>query len=337
MFSRPPLRCEPPPWARGGHAQTVLGALLPVGRPAPGHRSGYRSVRLPVQDGGALQAWHRDGPRDPVVVLWHGLGGSTAAPYMRLAAARAASLGHPVLAVNHRGSGGPEERTSRPYMTGNTQDMADVLLWTRLRHRGRPVCMLGFSLSGNTLLKWLGGGARELPESALAVNPSIDLDETSRHLLAWPQHAYDLWLLRRCRRWVPRLRGETGASYRVPALSSLREFDARYIAPVWGFPDRESYYRQASGGPHLVNIDRPTAILTAGDDPITGVDHLARTPRSASVALHVEPHGGHLGYLHGGGGSTGRWLEYAVGHYLDQAAELAAATPAGMETASCAP
>ena len=274
------------------------------------------------------------------MVLWHGLGGSTAAPYLRVAAERAAARGHPVLAMNHRGSGGADERTQRPYMTGNTADLTDTLLWARLVHRQRAVFMVGFSLSGNSLLKWLGEGHGDRPDAALAVNPAIDLEQCSRHLLGWPQHAYDLWILRSCRRWVPRLQGGDGRRYRVPALSSLREFDRRYIAPVWGFPDRDTYYREASSARHLAAIRCPTAVLTAADDPIASAGVLERTPSSDAVALHVEEHGGHLGYLGAGRGSLGldRWLGEAFDHYLDEAAGLTATAPHSRNGGSiCAP
>lgn len=327
MFSPPPRRCDPPRWARGGHAQTLLGHVLPTRLPASGPRAGWRAVSLPLADGGALAAWHRPGARGPVVVLWHGLGGSTSSPYLRVAADACARRGHAVLAVLHRGSGGTRERTCLPYMAGNTRDLVDALLWTRARHPGRSVFLVGFSLSGNTLLKGLGEEGGPRPEAALAVNPAVDLDLTSRHLLRWPQRGYDLWILRACRRWVPRLRGTDGRRYRVPALASLREFDARYIAPVWGFPDRETYYREASSAARLAAIRTPTAILAAADDPIVPLAPLREARRSPAVALHVEPHGGHLGFLsRGRGGRVDRWLDHALGHYLDQAAALATTT-----------
>jgi uncharacterized protein len=314
----------------------VLGAVLSTALPAPGPRAGYLPARVPLRDGGALSAWHRTGDRGPLVLLLHGLGGSTRAGYLRVAADAAARRGCGVLAVNQRGSGGRDERTCLPYMAGNVDDLADILLWIRTRHPARPVLVVGFSLSGNTLLKWLGSGARHLPEMALAVNPPIDLDHTSRGLLAWPQHAYDLWILRSCRRWTGRLRGPgvngPAPRYRVPALSSLREFDRRYIAPVWGFESRESYYASASSAGDLTGIEVPTAILAAADDPIVDLERLTAAPRSPSVALHVQPHGGHLGYLTAGASGRGlrRWLTDALDHYLDH-------VPTAKSPSPCAP
>lgn len=319
MFRSPPEPCRPPGWARGAHRQTILGAIVPPREPRLSQESGYRALRIPLRDGGALSAWHQRGDSGVLVVLLHGLGGSTEASYMRSAAEGCRAAGHSVLAVNHRGSGGEGERTTRPYMAGNTRDLEDLLLWARLCHPDSAVTFVGFSISGNTLLRWLGDGALDgdHPEAAIACNPPIDLDDTSRHLKRWPQHGYDLWILRATRRWIPHLRGEDGAHYSVPALSSLREFDRRYIAPLWGFPDRDSYYRAASCAPYLARIQVPTVILTAADDPISLASRIEQEQLSDAIHLHVEKHGGHLGYLSKGERGLERWLPAALVHYLE--------------------
>lgn len=331
MFSPPPWRCRPPGWARSGHAQTVLGHVLPAGAPHFEDRPReYEAARVPLRDGDSLFAWHRAGETGLVVSLFHGLGGSTRAGYVRRAAAVAAGLGHTVLAVNHRGCGPGRGLARRPYMAGRSEDLSDVLDWARARHPEALQVAVGFSLSGNTLLRLAGLGEGTLPDAALCINPEIDLDCASRRLLRWPARGYDLFLLRACRRWVGELRGPgpDPPRYRVPALSSLREFDASYITPVWGFASREEYYRSASSRGLLASIRIPTAVLAAADDPIADPHVLRDTPRSRAVHLHVEPHGGHLGFLSDRPTPLGtrRWLDYALAHYLRSAGRAAAAT-----------
>ena len=311
---------------------------MPIRRPRPGRHSGYTPLAIPLRDGGALGAWYAPGRRSPLVLLWHGLGGSTAAPCMRIAAETGRSLGHGVLAINHRGcaSFGKAlgERTERPYMTGHIADLDDTLTWVRKRYAPRSILMVGFSISGNTLLRWLGDGpvAGDGNLCALAVNPVIDLETTSRHLQRWPQRAYDLWILSRCRRWIPRFPHTGGHSVRVSPLASLREFDARYIAPLWGFPSRDAYYAQASSAPYLERIQVPTAILASADDPIASSRILLSTPRSAAVSLHLQAHGGHLGYLDAGrrSGTLRRWLGEALKHYFTSATQDSRSTPCAL-------
>lgn len=329
MFASPPESFRPPAWAQSGHAQTILGALLPSpDRPFEDAEQAFRPVRIDLADGDRLAARYREGSRGTTAVLLHGLGGSARSAYVRRAAQAAASRGFGVLAVDHRGCGEGRDLATLPYMTGRTEDLRDVILWLRARAPRERILAVGYSLSGNTLLAHLGRGGGALPDLALCLSPAVDLEATSRALLRWPARAYDLWILRSCRRWIPRLRGRAPVRprYRVGPLASLREFDRRYIAPVSGFASRDEYYARASAAPWLARIDRPTVVLAAADDPIVDVRPLLDARRSANVALHVQPYGGHLGFLADRPTPLGtrRWLECALVHYLEAAARSGA-------------
>lgn len=321
MFAPPPPRLRAPRWARGGHAQTILGACF-RGAPEPYEDPalGYRAVRVPLGDCEALAGHHRRGERGWSVLLLHGLGGSTRSSYLRRAAARAAARGWGALALDFRGSGGARESVTRPYMTGNTSDVADALAWLRRENPGDRILAVGYSLGGNTLLLHLGRGSGEQPDLALCVQPAVDLERTSRALLAWPAHLYDLAVLRSCRRWIPRLRGPgpDPPRYRVSPFASLRAFDRDYIAPVWGFASREQYYAEASSAPWLRRIGVPTVLLATADDPLIELASVSEAPRSPAVDLHVLPSGGHLGFLAARRSPLGsrRWDEWALEHYL---------------------
>src|SRR5690606_18818428 len=89
-------------------------------------------------------------------------------------------------------------------------------------------------------------------------------------------------------------------------------------APEAGFEDGADYYRRCSSLPHLAAIRTPTVILTAGDDPFVDARALERAPLPAAVHLHVEPSGGHIGYVASAGLGWTRWLDGALEHYVDQ-------------------
>ena len=318
----PPVRCKPAFWGRGGHVQTLLGHLLTRGSPEdlrPG--SEFADGRVRLRDGDQLLTYTSPGQSDVVVYLMHGLGGSTASSYMRRTARALSGAGHTVVAVNHRGSGGIPGLHHLPYQTGRISDLEDLLRSGQREHPGQRLIVVGFSLSGNTLLKHLAL-SKTLPDAAIAVNPPVDLESTSLHLLRGFRRLYDFRILQSCRRWVPQLRGrnEPMPRYRVPVFSSLREFDRLYIAPVSGFRDRDEYYRSASSAPRLEHIRTPTVLMSSEDDPIVQAADLRRAKLSAQVTLHMEPHGGHLGYVSGHPTPAGsrHWLPYAVGHYISQ-------------------
>lgn len=320
-----PPAFEPWPLARGGNLQTLMAFGLPVRSPKMVSQPGFERVQVPYRDDGKggsgvfAEGWFHPGSGEPAVLLLHGLGGSADSGYMRRAARLAADAGHAVLALNHRGSG-EIEQTQLPYMAGRSEDIADAMDWLRARAATERILAVGFSLSGNTLLKLAGEGKEQPPELALAICSPVSLEDSSADLLRWPAHAYDWWLLRSCRRWVPELRGldPHPPQYAVPRFSSMREFDKRYITPVWGFRSREHYYQEASCASWLRQIGSPAVLISAMDDPIVSGARLAAAERSSFLQHIAIPSGGHLGFLARNPIARGplRWLDDCLEHYL---------------------
>lgn len=315
----PPHPFVPARWARGGHAQTLGGYVLRV-RGAP--RLALQDLRIELRDGDALSAGHHPGRTDAAFYLFHGLGGSAASEYVRRFGGVLAHRGHHVYLIDHRGCGAGAGLATKPYMCGRIEDLADVVAFGRARHPAARHVVVGFSLSGMTLLKLLATAGEEHPDAALALCPPVDLEVTSRALLAWPERLYDLYLLRRCRRWIGEIpiQGRAPAEYAVPALSNLRVFDERYIAPASGFASRDEYYRAASARDDLERVRTPTLVLTALDDPMSSPACLVAAPRSTSIQLHVEQRGGHMGFLAARRTPLGsrRWADYALDHYASE-------------------
>ncbi|HPS68644.1 MAG TPA: alpha/beta fold hydrolase, partial [Holophaga sp.] len=154
-MKRPPLSCDPPLWARGAHVQTLLGNFLPS-RVAD---LPWERLDLKLADGDALRVLLARGTSDVVVHLFHGLGGSANADYVRRAAALFAGQGHTILAINHRGSGEGRGLAARPYHMGSTADMAAMLQAGRRLFPRHTHAAIGFSLSATILLLLLGRDA----------------------------------------------------------------------------------------------------------------------------------------------------------------------------------
>lgn len=305
-----------PWWARSAHAQTILGDRLPSPAPlTPGE-----SIRVGLEDGDALAGRTWAGTTDTVVLLFHGLGGSHDATYMNRAVVLSQARGHSIWALNHRGCGEGRSLARGTYHSGRADDIGAVVKAARQANPGKRIAAIGFSLSGNALLLNLGEGIGvfDKPDVAIAVNPPIDLARCAVRLKSGFNRIYDLRFVIRCRRSV-RERVEDGLIqdiYRIPRFCTLTDFDEYYTAPASGFRNREHYYERCSAGPHLANIRKPTVILMAEDDPFVAVESFQEFKTSGSVHLHIESTGGHMGYLSAGGLSR-RWLDMALGHYLD--------------------
>src|SRR5262249_54985607 len=132
--------CIPPLWARGGHAQTILGHLLP----SPALKAPTETFNVELDDGDAPVVQHIAGRGPLVVSVFHGLGGSTDAKYMVRTANLCAELGHPVFLANHRGAGAGYGKARKPYHSGSAEDLAAVLRLTRRRYPGRRHLAIGF-------------------------------------------------------------------------------------------------------------------------------------------------------------------------------------------------
>jgi predicted alpha/beta-fold hydrolase len=314
----PPLACRAPWWAASGHLQTILGNYLPGKSPI------YPSepFRIPLPDGDQLAGRYYPGEADVLTLVFHGLGGDDQAHYVRRTIALARRLGHHVWTLNHRGCGVGRGLARRPYHSGSGADLGAVFAAARARHPGLRQLAVAYSLSANALLLNLGGGLPEpaaQPDLAIAVNPPVDLGACSDTIHRGLSRLYELRFIRRCRQAI-RERIDAGLiadAYRTWPHMSLREFDDAYTTKASGFRDADDYYDRCSARYHLAKITIPTVILMAKDDPFIPWQHAAEARLSSAVHLHLEPRGGHMGYLSRDLPGY-RWLPYAVEHYARQ-------------------
>ncbi|REJ76529.1 MAG: alpha/beta fold hydrolase [Planctomycetota bacterium] len=323
-MSRPQFsEFRPHPSFRGGHAQTLAGAYLPwrksVSTPVE-HR-----VALPDEDSLVL---HDDCPPEwtpggPVALLMHGLGGSHRSGYMVRISQRLLERGVRSFRLDLRGSGAGIGLARRPYNAGCSADVFCVLEHLQRLCPGSSISPVGFSLSGNILLKLLGESPASVPacvERAMAVSPPIDLRCCVRELDRFSNRMYNrhfVKLLHNSLESRKRLLPDAPVpqDYRRPRR--LYDFDDLYTAPVSGFASAEDYYARCSAAQFLPAIDVPTLILAARDDPLVPVSIFAGCAHSSSVRMHISGGGGHLGFIaRRGEDPDRRWMDWRVLDWL---------------------
>ncbi|MFT3915852.1 MAG: alpha/beta fold hydrolase [Anaeromyxobacteraceae bacterium] len=296
----------PARWLPGAHTMTVYAS---VARPFPRPPQVRERWELPDGDFLDVDRTPGDGPDAPVLVVLHGLEGSSRAPYVRGLVAVARARGLAAVAVNFRGCSGEENRHARFYHSGETGDVGHVVARLAAERPGRPLLLAGFSLGGNVTAKYLGERGDDLPAelgAAVAISPPLDLSRCARAL-----DAPGFWNLVYRERFLRRLRGKALAKaprfpeiFDVPAIRAARtfsDFDGVVTARIHGYASAEDYWQRCSSGRFLAGVRRPLLAICAEDDPIAPVD--ARSVEAAranpAVTLEVTPAGGHVGFVSG--------------------------------------
>ena len=291
---------RPPPLMTNGHLQTVLPSLL-----RRVNDVSYQRERIATPDDDFIDLdWSRCGSRH-LVLLCHGLEGSSRATYMQGMVRALNRAGWDAVAYNYRGCSGELNRQLRAYHSGATEDLAVVHRHISHHNTYRSIGWIGFSLGGNLVLKYLGENGRALTPDrhwAAAVSVPCDLKAGARQLDRAANQIYN-WrflrtLVRKTRHKARRFPGRIDAA-RLAAVRSLKAFDDLYTAPIHGFRDAEDYWRRCSASGFLDRIRVPTLLINALNDPFLGraCFPYAAARRNSMLFLETPPSGGHVGFL----------------------------------------
>jgi predicted alpha/beta-fold hydrolase len=343
-----------PRWLPGGNLQTIWPALWSQ-RTAGGVAPAYRRERWSTPDGDFLDldwleappqphlpAPAAEGGSPPLLVLFHGLEGSSRSHYAEAFADWCARRGWRFVVPHFRGCSGELNLAPRAYHSGDHEEIGWILARVREHHSG-PVFAVGVSLGGNALMRWAGEHGEAAGRHAAAVASvcsPLDL-AAGGHAIGrgFNRLVYTTMFLRSMKpKALRKLAQHPGLFDRDAMLAArdLYEFDNILTAPLHGFRDTEDYWARASAKPVLHRIRIPALCLNACNDPFIPA---ASLPRAGEVGAHVslwQPRqGGHVGFPSGPWPTQVRAMPDAVGGWLarhlptTRPARPAAPPPAG--------
>lgn len=312
-----------PWWLPGGNLQTIWPALHARRKHAP--RAGYRRVRWVTPDQDFVDVdWLAGSPADrPLLVLFHGLEGSSRSHYAEAFAGYSREHGMAFAVPHFRGCSGEPNHGPRAYHSGDHEEIGWILRRLREAHSG-PMLAVGVSLGGNALLRWAaeaGESAGSVVCAVAAVCSPVDLAAGGQAIgRGFNRLVYTTMFLRSMKPKALAKLGQHPGLFdgaRMHAARDLRDFDDIFTAPLHGFRDAADYYARASAKPHLHRIRIPALVLNARNDPFVPAWSL---PVASEVGMHVtlwQPaQGGHVGFPDGHLFGDARWMPNAVGGWL---------------------
>jgi uncharacterized protein len=312
-----------PWWLPGGNLQTIWPALY--ARRVFGEPPRYRRERWPTPDGDFVDVDWLDAParRDTLLVLFHGLEGSSRSHYAEAFADYCAERGIGFVIPHFRGCSGEINLGPRAYHSGDHEEIGWMLARLRARHGGAMVACC-VSLGGNALMRWAGEAgesAAQWLDALASVCSPLDLAAGSQAIgRGFNRLVYTGMFLRTMKpKALQKLAQHPGLfdAGKLMAARDLYEFDDIFTAPLHGFRNADDYYARASAKPHLHRIRIPALALNAGNDPFVPAASLPRPDEvGPSITLWQPREGGHVGFPDGRAPGHVRRMPDAVGGWL---------------------
>lgn len=281
----------------------------------------WQRVELPDGDFVDL-AWAQPAPVDPkadLLVVFPGLGGSEQSKYVRGLAREGLQRGYRVVVLHARGTSGTPNRLARAYHAGETDDPRRALEALSSAFPDARLFGVGFSLGGNVLLRLLAEDGAKCPlVAAAAASVPLELEVCAKRLQTGFSRVYDRYLLDDLKAKLQERRALVESvlgPVDLRRLESVEAFDELVTAPLHGFSGAADYYARTSSGPRLGDIQRPTHVVQALDDPFLVPDIIPPSDALPThVCIEVSETGGHVGFVSVRGGF---WLEQRLVDVLE--------------------
>jgi len=293
-------------WLNNRHLQTLYPTLARKTPPLKRQRE-----RVFTPDGDFIDLdWHGDNKKH-IVILLHGLSGSSQSGYILGLQQALTQIGFSSVAINFRGCSGEPNWLARCYHSGETEDIDFIYRILRERYPQSALAAIGFSLGGNVLLKWLGEQGDELDLfAAAAISAPLVLSECANTLDQGFSRIYRRYLLGELKHYIRRKKlflKQTGSTeeaeklYRLGDLSAIQSFwqyDDQVVARLHGFKNVDDYYTRSSSRQFLSSIRVPTLMIQSQDDPFMTSAILPNASELApDVELEIYNSGGHVGFI----------------------------------------
>ncbi|MBV1871931.1 MAG: alpha/beta fold hydrolase [Gammaproteobacteria bacterium] len=272
-------------------------------------------------------------PIAPLILMLHGLTGSSQSSYIQGYQHAFAKQGWRSITLNFRGCIEHPNYKAHAYHSGHTEDLQTIYQLIRDAEPDTPLAILGISLGGNVLLKWLGQQTKTPALfAAAAVSVPFQLDTCAdtldqglsrlyrTHLVGELKKAFKLkreYLL------AQGYKEEYQRTENLPDVSGMTtfwEFDHHITAALNDFDSVHHYYREASSRQYIKHIKVPTLMIQAADDPFINASAIPTNQELSNyTTLEVSQQGGHVGFIGGAHAKESNyWLDERLPQFFAQ-------------------
>lgn len=267
----------------------------------------YQRERITTPDDDFIDLDKLKNDNHQVVIICHGLEGSADSEYVKGMAKAFVKRNYDVIAYNYRGCSGETNRQLKAYHAGATYDLQTVIDHVLNNHDYQSIHLVGFSLGGNLVLKYVGENPTGIPKivkSCVAISVPIDLESCAYEIAKSHNYIYNQRFMRKLRAKVI---AKKALIQQSPILDydallkskSFLDFDNLFTAPAHGFKDALDYWTQNSAKQFLKNIEVPTLLINALDDPFLAPEAFPFDAPKLNSNFHLlaPKYGGHIGFV----------------------------------------
>ncbi|HMQ00042.1 MAG TPA: alpha/beta fold hydrolase [Cyclobacteriaceae bacterium] len=283
----------------------------------------YTRERITLPDEDFLDIDRLKQKQDKLIIISHGLEGSSERHYVKGMAKYFFKKGWDVLAWNCRSCSGEINKAPRLYHHAATHDLESVIDHARSLHQYKHIALTGFSMGGSLTLKYLGE-RNTLPaeiKSAVVFSVPCNLGASAAVLDKSQNSFYRKGFLKKLKYKIKLKAAQYPALFDLKPLQNIKyfeEFDDIYTAPRHGFQSAQHFYETASANRYIPQIKTGTLIVNAQNDPFlpeTCYPYELAT-NSEHVFLECPPQGGHVGF--GLAGREENYMETRAFQFIDQ-------------------
>ena len=306
---------KPPLLFKNRHVNTIYSSLFRKTKPLS-----FKRKRIETLDDDFLDIDLIENGSRKIVILCHGLEGSSDSKYIQATAKLLSLNGYSVAAMNYRFCSGEINRQLVTYHSGKTDDLHTVINFVLPNYDS--VYLVGFSLGGNLILKYNGDGLFSLSpkiKANVVISVPVDLKGSSISLKRCENVLYRWRFLRTLSKKM-HLKHQQFPNqldvFPLKKVKTLKDFDDFFTSKINGFKDAEDYYLKASSKQFIPNISKPTLLINALDDPFLSEScfPISEANENSNFFLMTPFHGGHVGFISKG---VFYWSEIQILNFLN--------------------